>query len=73
LLPLNAYARKLTLSTSPSPPASLGFLVLGPAPVKVVAAKNEFGPIYIVMAILSPFARQAIWFPAARRKDPSLG
>jgi len=40
----------------------LGFLVLGPVLVKIVAAKNEFGPIYIVMAVLFAICTALTWF-----------
>jgi MFS family permease len=39
----------------------MGFLVLGPVLVKLVASNNEFGPIYIVMAVLYVVCTVLTW------------
>jgi MFS family permease len=51
----------------------LGFLVLGPLLVKIVAANNEFGPIYIVMAVLFALCTLLTWLlPKGEKIRPSM-
>jgi MFS family permease len=50
----------------------IGFLVLGPVLVKFVASNNEFGPIYIVMALLFAVCATLTWFlPKGEKIRPS--
>src|SRR5207248_10670483 len=51
----------------------LGFLILGPLLVKIVAANNEFGPIYIVMAALFALCTLLTWLlPKGEKIRPSM-
>jgi MFS family permease len=50
----------------------IGFLVLGPVLVKFVAANNEFGPIYIVIAALFVLCTLLTWLlPKNEKVRPS--